>query len=215
LASETFQLLTERYPGYKTGREARLDYAEALYRTGALAAASARLQEFIDASPSDPELPRALVLLGRTREAAGDGPGALDLYKRVENEFPAFQGAALLGSARVLLLTGNSEDARQLLERAVVAGDAGVTAEAAYRLGEGLRGAGRHQQAVESYMTAAYVAPDTPLARRALLGAGQSFAALKQADSAIIVYKKLLASKTLEPELAEAAKKNLKALGVN
>jgi TolA-binding protein len=215
LASETFQLLTERYPGYKTGRETRLDYAEALYRTGALAAASAKLQEFIDASPRDPELPRALVLLGRTREAAGDGPGALELYKRVESEFPAFQGAALLGSARVLLLTGNSEEARLLLERAVVAGDAAVTAEAAYRLGEGLRGAGRHQQAVESYMTAAYVAPDTPLARRALLGAGQSFAALKQADSAIIVYKKLLAGKSVEPELADAAKRGLRALGAN
>ena len=53
------------------------------------------------------------------------------------------------------------------------------------------------------------------MARRALLGAGQSFSALKQSDSAIIVYKKLLSSKTVEPELAAAAKKNLKALGVN
>jgi TolA-binding protein len=90
-----------------------------------------------------------------------------------------------------------------------------VTAEAAYRLGEGLRGAGHHQQAVESYMTAAYVAPDTPLARRALLGAGQSFTALKQPDSAVIVYKKLLGGKTVEPELADAAKKGLTALGAN
>ncbi len=31
----------------------------------------------------------------------------------------------------------------------------------------------------------------------------------------MIVYKKLLAAKTVEPELAEAAKKNLKALGAN
>jgi tetratricopeptide (TPR) repeat protein len=160
-------------------------------------------------------VPRALVLLGRTREAAGDGAGALDLYQRVGREFPAFQGAALLGNARALLLAGNWEEARPLLERAVAAGDAGVAAEAAYRLGEGLRGAGRHQQAVESYMTAAYVAPDTPLARRALLGAGQSFTALKQPDSAIVVYKKLLAGKSVEPELADAAKKGLKALGVN
>jgi len=60
-----------------------------------------------------------------------------------------------------------------------------------------------------------YVAPDLPLARRALLAAGQSFAALKQPDSAIIVYKKLLADKTVEPELADSAKKRLKALGVN
>ncbi len=64
-------------------------------------------------------------------------------------------------------------------------------------------------------MTAAYVAPDTPLARRALLGAGQSYTALKQSDSAVIVYKKLLAGKAVEPELADAAKKGLRALGVN
>ncbi|HEV2055919.1 MAG TPA: tetratricopeptide repeat protein [Methylomirabilota bacterium] len=215
LASETFQLLTERYPGYKTGREARLDYAEALYRTGALAEASAKLQEIIDASPRDPELPRALILLGRTHEARGDGASALDVYKRVGREYPAFEGAALLGNARVLLLAGNWDEARPLLERAVAAGDAAVAVEAAYRLGEGLRGAGRHQQAVDSYMTAAYVAPDTPLARRALLGAGQSFTALKQPDSAIIVYKKLLAGKSVEPDVADAAKKGLRALGVN
>ena len=215
LASESFQLLTGRFPGYKTGREARLAYAEALYRTGALAEASARLQEIIDASPADPELPRALVLLGRTREAAGDGAGAIELYKRVGSDFPAFQGAALLGNARVLLIAGNWEEARPLLERAVAAGDEAVAAESAYRLGEGFRGAGRHQQAVESYMTAAYVAPGTPLARRALLGAGQSFTALKQADSAVIVYKKLLGGKSVEPELADAAKKALRALGVN
>ncbi len=215
LASETFQLLTERYPGYKMGRETRLDYAEALYRTGALAEARSRLQEFIDASPTDPELPRALLLLGRTSEAGGDGAGALDVYKRVERDYPAFLGAALLGNARVLLVAGNWDAARPLLERAMAAGDAAVVSEAAYRMGEGLRAAGRHQQAVEAYMTAAYVAPDTPLARRSLLGAGQSFTALKQADSAVTVYKKLLAGKSVEPELADAAKKGLRALGAN
>jgi TolA-binding protein len=215
LARESFQLLTGRYPGYKTGREARLAYAEALYRTGALAEAQVRLQEFIDASPKDPELPRALVLLGRTHEARGDGPAAIDVYKRVEREYPAFQGVALLGNARVLMLAGNWDEAHPLLDRAVEAGDEAVAAEAAYRLGEGLRGAGGHQKAVESYMTAAYLAPDTPLARRALLGAGQSFTALKQADSAVIVYKKLLGGKGVEPELADAAKKALKSLGAN
>jgi hypothetical protein len=53
------------------------------------------------------------------------------------------------------------------------------------------------------------------LGRRALLGAAQSFAALKQSDSAVIVYKKILAGKTVEPELADAAKKGLRALGAN
>jgi TolA-binding protein len=220
LAGETYQLLTERYPDYKSGPESRLGYAEALYRSGALAEARSRLQEFIDTSPNDPQLPRALILLGRTSEASGDSAAALDLYKRVERDYPAFQGEAFLGNARVLLLAGNSpagnsEEARQLLERAMATGDAAVVCEASYRIGEGLRAAGRHQQAIDAYMTAAYVAPDTPLARRALLGAGQSYTALKQSDSAVIVYKKLLAGKAVEPELTEAAKKGLRALGVN
>ncbi len=215
VANETFKILTERYPAYKTGRETRLDYAEALYRTGAYAEARTRLQEFIDAAPKDADLPRALLLLGRTQEASGDGAAALEQYRRVESDFPASQPAAVLGSARVHLLSGNWDEARPLLERVMATGDAAVASEAAYRLGDGYRAAGRHQPAVEAYMTAVYVAPDLPTARRALLGAGQSFSALKQNDSAVIVYKKLLASKSVEPELAEAAKKNLKALGVN
>lgn len=215
VANESFQVLTARYPAYKSGRETRVDYAEALYRTGAYAEAKTRLQEFIDTAPSNDDLPRALLLLGRTEEARGDRAAALEQYKRVERDFPAWQPAALLGSARVLALAGNWDEARALLERVMAMGEAPVAAEAAYQLGEGYRAAGRHQSAVEAYMTAVYVAPDIPTARRALLGAGQSFSALKQPDSAVIVYKKLLAGKTVEPELADAAKKSLKALGVN
>jgi TolA-binding protein len=93
--------------------------------------------------------------------------------------------------------------------------DPAAAAEAAYRLGEGHRGAGQHAEAVQAYMTAAYLAPDSAWGRKALLGAGQSFAALRQNDSAVIVYRKLVAAKGVEPELADAARKELKALGVN
>jgi len=215
LANETFKTLVDKYPSYKKSTDTRLDYAEALVRTGAYAEAKTKLTEFIDASPRDPELPRALLLLGRTQEALGDGAGAAEQYKRVERDFPAQQMAAQLGSARVLLLAGNWDEARPILERVMANGDPDLASEAAFRLGEGHRAAGRHLPAVEAYMTAVYIAPDLPMARRALLGAGQSFRALKQNDSAVIVYKKLLASKSVEPELADAAKKNLKALGVN
>ncbi len=113
------------------------------------------------------------------------------------------------------MIDGKWAEAQPLFERALSASDVQVATEAAYRLGEGYRAAGRHQQAVDAYITAAYVAPDTTLGRRALLGAGQSFTALKQPDFAVIVYKKLLASSGIETELADAAKKNLRALGVN
>jgi hypothetical protein len=64
-------------------------------------------------------------------------------------------------------------------------------------------------------MTAAYAAPDSSWARRALLGAGQSYVTLRQPESAVIVYRKLLAASGLEPDLAATARSQLKALGVN
>jgi hypothetical protein len=64
-------------------------------------------------------------------------------------------------------------------------------------------------------MTAAYLAPESRWGQRALLGAGQSFAALKQSDAAVAVYRKLATAKGAEPELADAARKELKALGAN
>ena len=102
-----------------------------------------------------------------------------------------------------------------MLDRALGQSDVGLVVEAAYRMGEGLRVGGQHAEAVEAYMTAAYVAPDSIWARRALLGAGQSFAALQQTESAAIVYRKLLAASGAEPELTAAARSRLKALGAN
>jgi hypothetical protein len=64
-------------------------------------------------------------------------------------------------------------------------------------------------------MTAVYLAPDSPWGRKALLGAGQSLASLRQNDSAVIVYRKLVAAKDAEPELVESARTALKSLGVN
>jgi hypothetical protein len=72
-----------------------------------------------------------------------------------------------------------------------------------------------YQDAVELYMTAAYMSAESPWGRRALLGAGQSFAALRQRDAAEIVYRKLANTKGAEPELTDAARKELKALGAN
>ena len=63
------------------------------------------------------------------------------------------------------------------------------------------------------YMTAAYLNADSPWARRALVGAGQAFATLKQNDAAVIVYRKLLAINGVEPDLAEAARRGLRAPG--
>jgi hypothetical protein len=65
------------------------------------------------------------------------------------------------------------------------------------------------------YMTAVYLTADSPWARRALVGAGQALAQLKQKDAAVIVYRKLLAMSGVEPDLAEAARRGLRALGTS
>lgn len=219
LAREMYQALAARYPS-SPGREAgRVVLGEALLRTGAPADARRELESFTaSAPPADARRPRAMSLLGEAQEATGDRTAAAQTYARFATENPTGKDApsALLGAGRLLQgEAGKWDQARPLLERAVKDGDAAVAAEAAYHLGEGLRAAGRNDDAAEAYMTAAYVAPDSVWARRALLGAGRAFAAAKQNDAAVIVYKKLLAASSVEPDLASEARSGLKSLGVN
>jgi tetratricopeptide (TPR) repeat protein len=216
LAREMYETLATRHRVQAGSLVDRLVFAESLLRTGSPAEARRELETFIKASASDPRMPRALILLAEAQEASGNRGAALELYRRVDRDYPAGvkdDGSVLLGAARLLQADGRWAEARGFLDRALARSDPRIVGEAAYRLGEGLRAAGQNEDAVEAYMTAAYLAPDSSWARRALLGAGQSFAALKQGDSAVIVYKKLLAAPDLEPELATVARTRLKDLG--
>jgi len=217
LAREMYETLAKRYPGHPGSLTGRFTFGESLLRTGAPAEARRELEAFVKASTGDPRMPQALLLLAQAQEATGKRAEALDLYTRVEREYPDSKdlGTVLLGAARLLQADGKWREARGVLERVLNQSDLRVVTEAAYRLGEGLRAAGQNEEAAEAYMTAAYLGPDSSWARRALLGAGQSFAALKQSESAVIVYKKLLAASGVEPELAAAARSGLRALGVN
>jgi len=217
VAREAYQLLADRYSKHAGNEEGRVDFAEALLRTGAAAEARRRLQPLVDSAPGDPRMPRALLLLAQASEASGDRAGALQAYARLARDYPTAAGspAASLAQATLLQSEGKWDQARPLFEKALGNPDPAVATEAAYQMGEALRAQGQHQDAAESYMTAAYLAPDSAVGRKALLGAGQAYAALKQKDSAVIVYRKLLASSGLEPDLAEEARKGLKALGVN
>jgi TolA-binding protein len=217
IAREAYATLAARYPDHPALEAGTLDHAEALIRTGAAAEAQPRLQAFVDRRTGDPRLPRALLLLAQAYEAGGQKDRALDIYARIRQDYPDAAGTqtAAFAQGRLLQSEGKWDAARPLLQKALDADDTATAAEAAFRLGEGYRAAGQHADAVQAYMTAAYMAPDSALARRALLGAGQSLASLKQNDSAVIVYKKLVAAKDVEPELAEAARKELRALGVN
>ena len=93
------------------------------------------------------------------------------------------------------------------------ADDKSVVASAASAIGETYQGEGDQLAAAEYFMTAAYVAPDTPAGRNGLLGAGACFAALKQNDSAEVVYRKLLAQTDAPADVLEKARKGLKDIG--
>ena len=69
------------------------------------------------------------------------------------------------------------------------------------------------QQGEDSLFFEAFNRGKRSVGRRALLGAGQSFAALKQRDAAAIVYGKLLAQPDVPADLAEAARQGIAALG--
>jgi TolA-binding protein len=214
---EAFQLLADRYPASRGNQAHQLDFAEALLRTGAPHEARQRLQGFVTAGGREAEMPRALALLAQSQEAAGDRAAAVDTYARLRREHPKARGAesAVLAQARLLERGGKGDEARPLFESALASADLELQTEAAYRLGESFRAAGQHERAVEYYMTAAYLAADSAWGRRALLGAGQSFAALRERESAVIVYKKLLAAASVEPDLAEAARGALRTLEGN
>lgn len=215
LAREAFQLLEDRYPKSPLAEDARLGLSEALVRTGAVAEARARLEAFLVSGSGDPRLPRALFLLAKAHEAAGDQAASLETYTRLATEYPnsewTMMGRVIQG--RLLQREGRWEDARQAFERGMAGSDVPAAVEAAFELGEGLRKRGAHEEAAEAYLTAAYLAPDSVWARRALLGAGQSFTTLRQRDAAVIVYRKLLAQPGVEPDLAQQARQALAALG--
>jgi TolA-binding protein len=216
LSRDMYAKLNERFPGSTTSAGNRLDYAEALLRTGGAAEARRALEAGNTAGAAQPPSTRAAMLLAEAQEATGDRAAALETYTRVAAAGTAKEKASgLLGQGRLLAADGKWDEARGRLEQALDVGDGAVAAEAAYRLGEGYRATGKAQDAADMYMTAAYLTSDSPWARRALVGAGQAFTALKQNDAAVIVYRKLLATNGVEPDLAEAARRGLRALGAS
>jgi TolA-binding protein len=191
-ARRVYERLLARYPGTPVGRTARVEFAEALFRTGATA--QARAQSLQAVASGEDVAPRALLLLARIDEAGGRRRDALDAYDRLLREYPRFDRSAesLLTHARLLEDAGEKERAREVLGRVAREGSGEVAAEAAYRLARALSADKQHAAALEAYMTAAYAMDGSRWSRPALLGAGQSLAALGDTDKAVAVYRKLL-----------------------
>ena len=114
------------------------------------------------AMPGDPRRPRALLLLAQAYEAGGEKDKALDLYARLASRLSVGRRA---WSARPLprracsRARGSGTRRGPCSRRRSTPTIPTTVAEAAYRLGEGHRGAGQHGDAVQAYMTAAYLGP--------------------------------------------------------
>jgi tetratricopeptide (TPR) repeat protein len=213
-ALESTKLLRERYPQHPLAQAAWLRLAEAQIATGKPAEARPALEQFVTASPNDSDAPRAWLALARAREAAGDRAGALEAYGRGPRDAsaPGWTREAQFAHARLLVQDKRWDAARPILERLLKSGEGSAAAEAAYALGETYAGEGDTLAAVEYYLSAAYVAPDTVTGRRGLLSAARAFAAAKQPEMATTAYKKLLAQSDLPADVRDAARKEMAAL---
>jgi Flp pilus assembly protein TadD len=124
---------------------------------------------------------------GRRRQGAGDAAGAVEAYRRSLDLFPAAAGPAT-NLAGLLADANRLEEAEAVLRRTARAG--GADLPLLLNLGEVLRLAGRHGEAVEAVRLAWERAPGDPDVRAlhaAILRAGGARA------QAMTVYRKLLA----------------------
>jgi TolA-binding protein len=212
VAAEAYTLLEKRYPRSPFVESGRITLAEAQVETGKPEAARAALEQAVILSPNDS---RAWVALARAREASGDRAGALDAYARgvKDGGAGALRPEAALGYGRLLTQEKRWSEARGTLAGLMRSDDRALVAAASGAIGETYQGEGDNLAAAEYYMTAAYVAPESPAGRRGLLAAGASFTALKQIDAAEVVYRKLIAQTGAPADLVDAARKGLKDIG--
>ncbi len=206
--------LVARYREEALDRKARLDFAEALLRTGSPEAAHAELVRIVAAGGDREQAPRALYLLASATEAMGRPKEALALHERLAREHPDSEWAAesLLPRARLLQSLGRAKEARPLLERVVQGTDGDTFAEAAFRLGEISREVGERAGAVRWYLTAASLGTPTPWAPRALTAAVETLAVSGDRAFAEVVYRRLQAAEHVDPGLLATARKAMQSV---
>ena len=96
-------------------------------------------------------------------------------------------------------------DGRPAPELAARVEEPELVAEAAYQIAEIARTAGRNEEAVDMYLTAAYLAPESQ--GRSLLGAVRSLVALGDRDAAQAIFRRLVESSGEGSEILTPASK--------
>jgi TolA-binding protein len=214
VARDLYGQLVARYREESLDRKARLDFAEALLRTGAPDAAQAELAGIADAGADRAQAPRALYLLASAREALGRPQEALALHERLARDYPGTEWAAegMLPRARLLQSLGRSKEARPLLETVVQGTDGEPFAEAAFRLAQIARADGERSAAVSWYLTAASTGVATGWTPRALAGAVECLAGSGNRAFAEAVYRRLQAADGVDPDLLAKGRKAIQSI---
>jgi len=152
--------------------------------------------------------------MAEVTEALGHPRGALALYERLTRGYPGTERASesVLPRARLLQAMGRAREARPLLETLVQGADGETFAEAAFRLGEISAAGGDPAAAVRWYLTAASAGTASAWEPRALLGAVQCLTGSGDRTFAEAVYRRLLASDAVDPELLAHAREAIQSV---
>jgi len=209
----TYEQLLARYPASPLKTSSRLDFAEALLRTGSPTLAQAQLSQVAATDRSRDQAPRRLYLQGQMYEALNRPHEALAAYDELRREYPRAEWTAesLLPRARTMDAVGQRQQARALLERIVKGAEGDVYSEAAVRLGESLTADGQHALAVRWFLTAAYLNPDSAWGQRAQLGAVRGLVATGDLQTADAIFRRMESSTATDPDLLARARTALEA----
>ena len=226
-ALATYERLRRDYPRTEWTAESLLPHARLLqHAIGRQQEARALLEEAVQGTQGEART-EALFRLAQVLADDGEHQQAVDLYMSAAygtGQTSRWYRPALLGAGRSLAALHRPLAAeavyRNLLPSKPVGPlprdgsplrlkekveDPEIAAAAASGIAELLRGAGRNAEAVDMYLTAASLAPESDQAWRGLVGAIRSLVAIRDWKSAAAIYQRLVDSHGNSPEiLAEA-----------
>jgi len=189
VATRDYEKVVTRYGDAPAGGRARLELAEAFVHAGALPQAREQLRRA--ALAGGEESPRVWLRLAEVSQMMGDRREALAAYERVPRTMQRTP-ESLLSQARLLQEAAQADGARTLPQTAAQTSKGATASEAAYELGRLAGERGQHATALEWFTNAISAAPDSRWGRLALLGTGDSLAALDRKPEALAAYTKLI-----------------------
>jgi tetratricopeptide (TPR) repeat protein len=226
-ALAAYDRLRRDYPRTEWTAESLLPHARLLqHAIGRQQEARALLEEAVQGTQGETRT-EASFRLAQLLAANGEHQQAVDLYMSAAygtGESSRWYRPSLLGAGRSLAALHRTlaaeavyrnllppspvgplpRDGRPLRLKEKVE-DPEIAAAAASGIADLLRGAGRNAEAVDMYLTAASLAPESDQAWRGLVGAIRSLVAIRDWKSAAAIYQRLLDSHGNSPEiLAEA-----------